>query len=640
MTDHLQNPRSNASSQPPALHNPTSNGGAPRNPPSSEFPSELSIRAEPPGHTSCNGKYTLSGSTEQGFPVWKNGDMRVYTDPGGFWLIGSAADVSRGVGWFASQKPHKGKAPNDPHQAWAYVVKGKDKSGWVDDAPLVVLSEKEENQPTPTTWKIMVASAGLPSTALQLNLEQFTKAAQKSNGVILKKFLLGSTLKLHFSSVEELFNCVATAGGSSMVTENGVASFVYLRRVYAGIDTRNVGMIGAWDLEKALSKNEVVKQYLRISPELSQSLIRQMDQKGAGWAKLGEFVRWCLAQKKHEKEKREKNKHHDPTSDTRGDPKHRERDNARKSPDPTEAQASHKLLHYLQQRCPTGKVTLHELTSALASDRESQIELGWPSHQSAVLYKLLGGYAKGYVALSDFALFLKVTHLFNAIDTARDGFIQPAEFGSALINSKELQRELGVPPDAANSTFREIDQSKTGFISFKEFYAYFQGRVSKAKPKDASDDKAVAAPRYSHPEDAYSTREKLGEGAYGVVFLVKRRADNLALIMKKPKMHTGIVDMEDVRKEAELLKKVKHPHIIRFIEMFGDRAGALVIITESLITLMLEVDQYRRPTIDTVISNIPAAYKDEEGGCMASYIADRRPKKPEATNLVHPNSMH
>ena len=83
-----------------------------------------------------------------------------------------------------------------------------------------------------------------------------------------------------------------------------------------------------------------------------------------------------------------------------------------------------------------------------------------------------------------------------------------------------------------------------------------------------------------NPSEKYTLESKqlLGEGAFGSVYLITRRADGIKLIMKQPKMSSGI-DMEDVKIEADLLARLKHPNIIKYTEAFWN-SGSLIIITE------------------------------------------------------------
>ena len=96
-------------------------------------------------------------------------------------------------------------------------------------------------------------------------------------------------------------------------------------------------------------------------------------------------------------------------------------------------------------------------------------------------------------------------------------------------------------------------------------------------------------PELMHPGDRYDKVKKLGEGNFGVVFLVERKTDGLLLVTKEPKRPTGGMTaqkkaadarrMRKVQKEAAHLMRLRHPNILRFIEAYWE-SGALVIVTE------------------------------------------------------------
>ncbi|KAJ9444475.1 putative serine/threonine-protein kinase nek3 [Diplonema papillatum] len=100
----------------------------------------------------------------------------------------------------------------------------------------------------------------------------------------------------------------------------------------------------------------------------------------------------------------------------------------------------------------------------------------------------------------------------------------------------------------------------------------------------------VSTPQFpEQPGDRYTRLKKLGEGNFGIVYLVQRKSDSLLLVTKEPKRPIGSMTpqkrardakrMRKVQKEAAHLMRLKHPNILRFIEAYWAN-GALNIVTE------------------------------------------------------------
>jgi len=67
-----------------------------------------------------------------------------------------------------------------------------------------------------------------------------------------------------------------------------------------------------------------------------------------------------------------------------------------------------------------------------------------------------------------------------------------------------------------------------------------------------------------HPQmDAYVKEEKLGYGAYGIVYKGRRKADNLPVALKKIRTvdRNEGVSFTAIR-EIKILQELKHPNII------------------------------------------------------------------------------
>ena len=83
-----------------------------------------------------------------------------------------------------------------------------------------------------------------------------------------------------------------------------------------------------------------------------------------------------------------------------------------------------------------------------------------------------------------------------------------------------------------------------------------------------------------NPSAKYKIIKKLGEGSYGVVYLVNNTLTNTKVTMKKIiKMKENIIDNLEIKNEIEILKKLDHPNIVKIIEYFESN-DAYYIITE------------------------------------------------------------
>ena len=80
----------------------------------------------------------------------------------------------------------------------------------------------------------------------------------------------------------------------------------------------------------------------------------------------------------------------------------------------------------------------------------------------------------------------------------------------------------------------------------------------------------------SQPIPGYLIIDELGRGGMGVVYLAVCEADGTAAAVKtiKPDRVAGAGDLERFLREAAILRKLRHPHIVAFREM-GEAAGDL-----------------------------------------------------------------
>jgi len=73
--------------------------------------------------------------------------------------------------------------------------------------------------------------------------------------------------------------------------------------------------------------------------------------------------------------------------------------------------------------------------------------------------------------------------------------------------------------------------------------------------------------------------EKLGEGCFGSVEVVKLRGSGIRRAMKKVDMSVAGLSREDLLKEIDILKNLDHPNILKIYEFYED-SKYLYIITE------------------------------------------------------------
>jgi len=79
----------------------------------------------------------------------------------------------------------------------------------------------------------------------------------------------------------------------------------------------------------------------------------------------------------------------------------------------------------------------------------------------------------------------------------------------------------------------------------------------------------------------YEIREQIGKGGMGVIFRAARLADGAEVALKtiRPAMTPDSVALERFLREARILKKLEHPHIVRFHDM-GEADGVFYIVME------------------------------------------------------------
>ncbi|XP_037656051.1 serine/threonine-protein kinase Nek3 isoform X2 [Choloepus didactylus] len=79
--------------------------------------------------------------------------------------------------------------------------------------------------------------------------------------------------------------------------------------------------------------------------------------------------------------------------------------------------------------------------------------------------------------------------------------------------------------------------------------------------------------------DDYSVLRVIGEGSFGRALLVQQQSSNRMFAMKEIRLPKTLSEMQNSRKEAILLAKMKHPNIVAFQESF-EAEGHLYIVME------------------------------------------------------------
>ena len=79
----------------------------------------------------------------------------------------------------------------------------------------------------------------------------------------------------------------------------------------------------------------------------------------------------------------------------------------------------------------------------------------------------------------------------------------------------------------------------------------------------------------------YTLGEKLGQGAFGVVYRAKRKRDGLACVIKQVETRRLSAQQKaEARNEVRLLRALDHPHVVRYIDTFEAPGERLSIVME------------------------------------------------------------
>lgn len=233
-----------------------------------------------------------------------------------------------------------------------------------------------------------------------------------------------------------------------------------------------------------------------------------------------------------------------------------------------------------------GAVPFRAVCDALAALSALRLELNWPlstGELSLRRHLLPDPGADADAARVDAGRlreFIRIRCLFNYIDEDGSGYIDQAEFGDALSQST-LATALGVPADSAASLFTELDADRSLAVVFDEFARRFAGRLPPPEESEAAwsgiggdqNEQSIAT-------DRYEVIKPLGEGHFGVTSLVRRRSDGVLFAMKQQKQGGSVGTQREWKQEAVMLKRLKHRHIVRLVDVAWQPDGRLDIVME------------------------------------------------------------
>uniref|UniRef100_A0A0G4GS31 non-specific serine/threonine protein kinase n=1 Tax=Chromera velia CCMP2878 TaxID=1169474 RepID=A0A0G4GS31_9ALVE len=178
---------------------------------------------------------------------------------------------------------------------------------------------------------------------------------------------------------------------------------------------------------------------------------------------------------------------------------------------------------------------------------------------------------------------------FSAHDKDGSGELSLDEIGTCIAH---IQRKLNLPPTPPSLNVKLVhrfDKSGDGKLDFPEFCALFMALLRRVRDKYAdSVTAAVGKQAFTGQkaagkiQDSYEFVKKLGQGAFGEVFLVTEKSSGRQRVCKTvSKSNAGGTPLDEVKDEIRKLAMLDHPNVLRVFEYFEDYAKLYIIMEPS-----------------------------------------------------------